>query len=236
VTVRTRLILNGLSDLGLAPSARGGRPRSDFAVGLLAALILVSGSRGVATAQGAQAVRVPPVNLGPTTETGGTGAASTNPPSSTTPRYGPPESVRQRDAQMSASVPAQYKPPTGMCRVWVQGVPPAQQPAPTECAKAVRVRSPNSQVVFGSSSPGSPHPGGGVVAATEQVGGDRMTGGQTVETQAVTVTHAAVEPRTRASVSATTAPPVTHTASRPVVHSAPPPPPPSHPPAHSTHH
>ncbi len=53
----------------------------------------------------------------------------------------------------------------GMCRVWVQGVPPAQQPAPTQCAKAVRVHSPNSQVVFGPSRAGAavsaaqPHPG-----------------------------------------------------------------------------
>jgi hypothetical protein len=45
-----------------------------------------------------------------------------------------------------------------MCRVWVRGVPPAQQPAPTECAKAVRVRAPNSRVVFGSSKPATARP------------------------------------------------------------------------------
>jgi len=64
-------------------------------------------------------------------------------------RYGPPESVRERDAQLEAAVPTRYAPPAGMCRVWVGGVPPDRQPAPTECAKAIRVRSPNSHVVFG---------------------------------------------------------------------------------------
>lgn len=77
--------------------------------------------------------------------------------------YGPPGSLG-RDAS-SAAIPPKYAPPGGMCRVWVQGVPPAQQPAPTQCAKAVRVHSPNSQVVFGPSRSGTvvpapqPHPG-----------------------------------------------------------------------------
>jgi hypothetical protein len=69
--------------------------------------------------------------------------------------YGPPQALRQRDAQLEAAVPPQYAPPGGMCRVWVHGVPPAQQPAPTQCAKAVRVRSPNSHVVFGTSRQGA---------------------------------------------------------------------------------
>jgi hypothetical protein len=69
-----------------------------------------------ASAQTAQAVRVP-------RDSGGASASA----GSTEHRYGPPESVRQRDAQLEATVPTRYAPPAGMCRV----------------------RSPNSHVVFG---------------------------------------------------------------------------------------
>lgn len=93
-------------------------------------------------AQTAQAVRVPH-------DSGGAPAAA----GSGERRYGPPESVRERDAQLEAEVPTRYAPPAGMCRVWVGGVPPERQPAPTECAKAIRVRSPNSHVVFGKPRP-----------------------------------------------------------------------------------
>lgn len=47
------------------------------------------------------------------------------------------------------TVPAGHVPPPGMCRVWVQGVPPSQQPAPTDCATAVRNRPSNGRVIFG---------------------------------------------------------------------------------------
>ncbi len=36
-----------------------------------------------------------------------------------------------------------------MCRVWVDGVPPGQQPAPTDCKTAIRNRPPNGRVIFG---------------------------------------------------------------------------------------
>ena len=35
-----------------------------------------------------------------------------------------------------------------MCRIWLNNVPPAQQPAPTDCASAVRNRPRNGRVVF----------------------------------------------------------------------------------------
>jgi hypothetical protein len=95
-----------------------------------------------ASAQSAQAVRVPRDSGGAPVSAG-----------SGEHRYGPPESVRERDAKLEASVPTRYAPPAGMCRVWVGGVPPERQPAPTECAKAIRVRSPNSHVVFGKPRP-----------------------------------------------------------------------------------
>ena len=46
-------------------------------------------------------------------------------------------------------IPAGYRPPPGMCRIWIDGVPPAQQPAPTDCATAVRNRPANGRVIFG---------------------------------------------------------------------------------------
>ena len=47
------------------------------------------------------------------------------------------------------TVPAAYQPPPGMCRIWLEGVPPGQQPAPTDCATAVRNRPANGRVLFG---------------------------------------------------------------------------------------
>lgn len=46
-------------------------------------------------------------------------------------------------------VPEGYRPPPGMCRIWIDGVPPGQQPAPTDCATAVRNRPANGRVIFG---------------------------------------------------------------------------------------
>ena len=51
------------------------------------------------------------------------------------------------------SVPPAYRPPQGMCRIWIAGVPPDQQPAPTDCMTAVRNRPANGYVVFGDESP-----------------------------------------------------------------------------------
>ena len=47
-------------------------------------------------------------------------------------------------------VPPGHRPPPGMCRVWIEGVPAGRQPAPTDCETAVRRRPPGSQVIFGS--------------------------------------------------------------------------------------
>ena len=47
------------------------------------------------------------------------------------------------------SIPKAYRPPPGMCRIWLDKVPPRQQPAPTDCPRAVRNRPPNGRVIFG---------------------------------------------------------------------------------------
>ena len=46
-------------------------------------------------------------------------------------------------------VPAGHRPPAGMCRIWLDGVPPGQQPAPTDCTSALRNRPSNGRVIFG---------------------------------------------------------------------------------------
>ncbi len=48
-----------------------------------------------------------------------------------------------------ADIPKDYVPPAGMCRIWLDAVPAAQQPAPTECSLAVRQKPPNGTVIYG---------------------------------------------------------------------------------------
>lgn len=50
-------------------------------------------------------------------------------------------------------VPASHMPPAGMCRVWIDNVPPAQQPAPTDCPTAIRTRPANARVIFSEDDP-----------------------------------------------------------------------------------
>ena len=46
-------------------------------------------------------------------------------------------------------IPPEYRPPAGMCRIWLNGVPPSRQPEPTDCPTAVRRVPPNGRVIFG---------------------------------------------------------------------------------------
>jgi len=55
----------------------------------------------------------------------------------------------QEKGRESPSVPQSAKPPAGLCQVWLKDVPAGRQPAPTDCATAVRNRPANAQVVFG---------------------------------------------------------------------------------------
>jgi hypothetical protein len=46
-------------------------------------------------------------------------------------------------------IPAESRPPKGMCRIWIDDVPAAQQPATTDCASAIKNRPANARVIFG---------------------------------------------------------------------------------------
>jgi hypothetical protein len=56
----------------------------------------------------------------------------------------------QAGGQGNVDVPQGHRPPPGMCRIWIDGVPATRQPAPTDCATAIRRRPQNARVVFGA--------------------------------------------------------------------------------------
>jgi hypothetical protein len=68
------------------------------------------------------------------------GASAQAPPSQERPAQ---EKGREKD------IPESSRPPAGMCRIWLDNVPAAQQPAPTDCASAVRNRPAKGRVIFG---------------------------------------------------------------------------------------
>jgi hypothetical protein len=51
----------------------------------------------------------------------------------------------------SSRVPPGQRPPAGMCRVWIDGVPPGHQPAVTDCATAQvqAAQTANARVIYG---------------------------------------------------------------------------------------
>ena len=55
----------------------------------------------------------------------------------------------QERARPDTTIPRSSIPPAGMCRIWLDAVPAAQQPAPTDCATAVRNRPAKGRVIFG---------------------------------------------------------------------------------------
>lgn len=59
--------------------------------------------------------------------------------------------LRAQDARapLPTQIPMSFTPPAGLCRVWLDGVPASQQPAPTDCASAIKNRPAGAAVVFG---------------------------------------------------------------------------------------
>lgn len=55
----------------------------------------------------------------------------------------------QDSRRKSDRIPPGHMPPAGMCRIWIDGVPPGRQPAPTDCQTAVATRPANARVIWG---------------------------------------------------------------------------------------
>jgi hypothetical protein len=52
-------------------------------------------------------------------------------------------------AQGIFRIPPGQMPPTGMCRIWIDGVPPGRQPAPMPCEVAARRLPINGHLIYG---------------------------------------------------------------------------------------
>ena len=57
--------------------------------------------------------------------------------------------AQTEQSRRDPAVPKGFAPPAGMCRIWINNVPPGKQPAPRDCASAVRNRPANGKVLFG---------------------------------------------------------------------------------------
>jgi hypothetical protein len=57
--------------------------------------------------------------------------------------------AQTEQSRRDPAVPKGFAPPAGMCRIWINDVPASKQPAPTDCASAVRNRPANGKVLFG---------------------------------------------------------------------------------------
>lgn len=56
---------------------------------------------------------------------------------------------RESDSGQNSDIPKSHRPPPGMCRVWLDDVPPGQQPASTDCKSALRSKPAKARVIFG---------------------------------------------------------------------------------------
>ena len=56
--------------------------------------------------------------------------------------------IRPQPQEPKTAVPPTHLPPPGMCRIWLDNVPPAQQPAPTDCASAARNLPRNGRLIY----------------------------------------------------------------------------------------
>jgi hypothetical protein len=58
-----------------------------------------------------------------------------------------------QNRRKSDHIPPGQLPPAGMCRIWIDGVPPGRQPAPTDCQTAVATKPANARVIWGDQTP-----------------------------------------------------------------------------------
>ena len=63
---------------------------------------------------------------------------------------------RQSSDKAQPPIPRSAMPPAGMCRIWLKDVAASQQPAPTDCAAAIRARPQGASVIFGGEVKNTP--------------------------------------------------------------------------------
>ena len=63
--------------------------------------------------------------------------------------------ARPQPQEPKPTVPRSHLPPPGMCRIWLDNVPPSQQPAPTDCASPVLLIRNAQGVWFAAGIPSS---------------------------------------------------------------------------------
>jgi hypothetical protein len=68
---------------------------------------------------------------------------------SAAPAHAGAQQPQTKDSTRRDPIPAASRPPKGMCRIWIDGVPAAQQPAATDCPTAIKNRPTNGRVIFG---------------------------------------------------------------------------------------
>lgn len=56
--------------------------------------------------------------------------------------------------RLRTDIPSGQMPPAGLCRVWIDGVPPGRQPRATDCETARAQAPANSRIIYGSQSQG----------------------------------------------------------------------------------
>jgi hypothetical protein len=60
-----------------------------------------------------------------------------------------PMAAQDKQGEPDAGIPASALPPEGMCRLWLKDVPEKHQPAPTDCATAIRTRPRDAVLLLG---------------------------------------------------------------------------------------
>src|SRR6478672_3920477 len=81
----------------------------------------------------------------------------------------PQKPQNQQSQRRDQIVPPGFFPPAGMCRIWLNDVPASQQPAPTDCASAVRNRPANAKVLFGDEPKGKKKSDNGKSSQTDEL-------------------------------------------------------------------
>jgi hypothetical protein len=63
--------------------------------------------------------------------------------------------MAQARGRGNGGIPPGQRPPAGLCRIWIDGLPPGHQPAPTDCATAAARVPYNGRIIYGDQTSGT---------------------------------------------------------------------------------